>query len=50
MQFLFHLLLVFIVTWSQNKPSESQKNTHPVDKYTKESNGIVLFLLQVDSI
>ena len=28
---------------------EANKN-HPVDKYTKESNGIALFLLQLDSI
>ena len=37
------------MTWSQNEPSESRKKK-PVDKYTKDSNEIVLFLLQVGSI
>ena len=49
MHFLCQFLSVFIVTLSQNEPSESQKK-NPVDKYTKESNGIALFLLQVGSI
>ena len=32
-----HFLLVFMVTWSQNEPSEGRKK-YPIDKYTKESN------------
>ena len=44
MHFSCHFLSVFIVTWSQNEPSESQEKKYPVDKYTKESNGIALFL------
>ena len=38
MPFLCHFLSVFMVTWSQNEPTEIWKK-HPVDKYTKESNG-----------
>ena len=41
--------LVFMVTWSQKEPLESQKK-YPVDKYTKESNCIALFLLHIGSI
>ena len=32
-----------MVTWSQNEPSESRKNT--VEKYTEESNGFALFFI-----
>ena len=47
--FLSHFLSVFIVTWSQNEPSESWEKNYPVDKYTKESNSIALFLLEIGS-
>ena len=47
---LCHFLLVFIVTWSQNEPSESREKKYPGDKYTEESNGIAFFLLQIDLI
>ena len=40
-----HFLSVFMVTWSQNEPSEA-----PVDKYIKDSNGMALFLWQVGPI
>ena len=42
MHFLCTFLSVFIVTLSQNEPSEGHLT---VDKYTKESNGMALFLL-----
>ena len=47
--FLCHFLSIFMVTLSQNEPSEDQKK-YPVDKYTKESNSLTLFLLKVCSI
>ena len=45
MYFLCHFLSVFMVTWSQNEPSEGWGKKSPVDKYTKDSNGMALFLL-----
>ena len=44
MHFLCHLLSVFIGAIGE------PRNKYPVDKYTKESNGMALFLLKVGSI
>ena len=38
--FLCHILSVFILTWSQNEPSESQEKNN---QYTEESNDNALF-------
>ena len=50
MPFSCHFLSVFMVTWSQNEPLEGWEEKSPVDKYTKDSNDMALFLWQVGSI
>ena len=49
MHFPSHFLSVFMVTWSQNEPTEDQK-IYKIDKYTDENTGMALFLWQVGLI